>query len=219
MLPADTIQHGHAASGDHLQWAVQSENRIDDGDAGTDENRRVRREGQAARNVRPGGHSAVGRKRADRPSRLPRGSWPGTLRRTGRELLEDHALQWAAALTFFGLLSLFPAMLALVLVLGLLGSSAVPPLLENISQLAPGTARDVALDALRDIERRQGDAGSATYGSIGSVVVFLVWLWLANIAIVVGAEFNAELERTRAIERGLRAPDNTPFLPLRNRRP
>jgi hypothetical protein len=36
---------------------------------------------------------------------------------------------------------------------------------------------------------------------------------------IVGAEFNAELERTRAIEGGLRPPDKTPFLPLRNRRP
>jgi uncharacterized BrkB/YihY/UPF0761 family membrane protein len=219
VLPVDTIQHGHAANGDRLQWAVQSENRIDTATRAATRTDVFAAKAKRRETSGRAGHSAVGRKRADRPSRLPRGSWPGTLRRTGRELLEDHALQWAAALTFFGLLSLFPAMLALVSVLGLLGSSAVPPLLENISQLAPGTARDVALDALRDIERRQGDAGSATYGSIGSVVVFLVWLWLANIAIVVGAEFNAELERTRAIERGLRAPDNTPFLPLRNRRP
>jgi membrane protein len=115
-----------------------------------------------------------GPQRTDRPTRLPRGSWPGTLRRTGRELLDDHALQWAAALTFFGLLSLFPAMLALVSVLGLFGSSAVPPLLENMSKLAPGTARDVALDALRGIERREGDAGIAFAIGLGAA------LWSAS---------------------------------------
>jgi hypothetical protein len=58
---------------------------------------------------------------------------------------------------------------------------------------------------------------SATNGSIESVIVFLLWLWLANIAILVGAELNAELERTRAIEGRLRPRGKTPFLPLRNR--
>jgi membrane protein len=39
-----------------------------------------------------------------------------------------------------------------------------------------------------------------TYGSLGAVIVFLIWLWLTNIAILFGAEFNAELERSRQIE-------------------
>ena len=43
---------------------------------------------------------------------------------------------------------------------------------------------------------------SATYGSIGGVLVFLIWLWLTNIAILLGAEITAEIERTRAIEAG-----------------
>jgi membrane protein len=34
-----------------------------------------------------------------------------------------------------------------------------------------------------------------TYGSLATVIVFLVWLWLTNIAILLGAEFNAELQR------------------------
>jgi membrane protein len=37
---------------------------------------------------------------------------------------------------------------------------------------------------------------SGTYGSLAGVIVFLVWLWLTNIAIVFGAQFAAELERT-----------------------
>ena len=41
-----------------------------------------------------------------------------------------------------------------------------------------------------------------TYGALGGVIVFLVWLWISNIAILLGAEFNAELERGRAIEAG-----------------
>jgi membrane protein len=42
-----------------------------------------------------------------------------------------------------------------------------------------------------------------TYGSIAAVIVFLVWLWISNTAILLGLEFNAELERSRAMETGL----------------
>jgi membrane protein len=42
-----------------------------------------------------------------------------------------------------------------------------------------------------------------TYGSLGAVIVFLVWLWMTNIAILFGAEFNSELERSRRIEAGV----------------
>jgi membrane protein len=41
-----------------------------------------------------------------------------------------------------------------------------------------------------------------TYGSLGGVVIFLVWLWISNVAILLGAELNAELERGRALEAG-----------------
>ena len=44
-----------------------------------------------------------------------------------------------------------------------------------------------------------------TYGSLGGVIVFLVWLWISNIAVLLGAEFNAELERGRELEAGLPA--------------
>ena len=41
-----------------------------------------------------------------------------------------------------------------------------------------------------------------TYGSLGGVIVFLVWLWISNIAVLLGAEFDAELERGRRIAQG-----------------
>ena len=37
-----------------------------------------------------------------------------------------------------------------------------------------------------------------TYGSIAGVIILLIWLWISNLAILFGAEFNAELERGRA---------------------
>jgi membrane protein len=55
-----------------------------------------------------------------------------------------------------------------------------------------------------------------TYGSLGAVVIFLVWLWLTNAAILFGAELNAETERGRQIEAG-QPPEREPFLPPRTR--
>ncbi|GAA2621326.1 YihY/virulence factor BrkB family protein [Dactylosporangium fulvum] len=54
-----------------------------------------------------------------------------------------------------------------------------------------------------------------TYGTLGGIIAFLVWLWISNIAILLGAEFDAELERGRAIERGL-PDDEEPHVPLRD---
>jgi membrane protein len=54
-----------------------------------------------------------------------------------------------------------------------------------------------------------------TYGALASVIVFLVWLWITNTAILFGAELNAEIERGRQIEGGQRA-EREPYLPVRN---
>ena len=58
---------------------------------------------------------------------------------------------------------------------------------------------------------------SKTYGTLGGVIAFLVWLWISNLVILFGAEFDAELERERAIEGGVPA-DQEPYLPLRDDR-
>jgi membrane protein len=47
-----------------------------------------------------------------------------------------------------------------------------------------------------------------TYGSLGGVVVFLVWLWVSNLALLFGAEFDAELERSRELRAGLPAEES-----------
>jgi membrane protein len=47
-----------------------------------------------------------------------------------------------------------------------------------------------------------------TYGALAGVVVFLVWMWITNIAILLGAELNAELERSREIEAGIRGAEH-----------
>jgi membrane protein len=54
-----------------------------------------------------------------------------------------------------------------------------------------------------------------TYGALAFVPLFLTWLWIANMALLFGAEFDAEFERQRRIEGGMRPGDEEPFLPLR----
>jgi membrane protein len=54
-----------------------------------------------------------------------------------------------------------------------------------------------------------------TYGALAGVIIFLVWLWITNLGVLLGAQLNAELERGRQIEGGL-SPDEEPFLEHRD---
>ena len=60
-------------------------------------------------------------------------------------------------------------------------------------------------------------AYNKTYGTLGGVIAFLVWLWISNTAVLLGAEFDAELERERAVKAG-HPVDEEPFVPLRDTR-
>src|SRR5215211_7166256 len=57
-----------------------------------------------------------------------------------------------------------------------------------------------------------------TYGTLGGVVVFLLWLWITNVAILLGAEFNAETERARQLHQGVPGADEELKLPERDER-
>jgi membrane protein len=57
-----------------------------------------------------------------------------------------------------------------------------------------------------------------TYGSIAGVIIMLIWLWISNLAILLGAEFNAELERGRAAEAGEFPLGQEPYVELRDAR-
>jgi membrane protein len=299
------------------------------------------------------------------PSDLGGGSWRDVLKRTVREFKEDNLTDWAAALTYYGILAIFPMLIVLVSVLGLVGTSATQPLIDNLKTVAPGPAADIFTSAITNLQKSQGSAGvlfvvglvgalwsasgyvaafmrasnsiydveegrpvwktaptrigttlvlvvllavtaiavlltgglakqvgnvigvggdavtvwniakwpvllvlvsfmfaliywaspnvkqpgfrwvspggvlgviiwviasalfalyvanfssyNKTYGALGGVITFLVWLWISNIAILLGAEFNAELERGRRIEQGMPA-DREPFVEPRDTR-
>jgi membrane protein len=302
----------------------------------------------------------------EKPTDLRRAAWGGVLKRTVKEFQEDNLTDWAAALTYYGVLSIFPALIVLVSILGLIGESATQPLIDNLGSVAPGPAQEIFTNAIENLEGSQGAAGvffvigiataiwsasgyiaafmrasntiydvpegrpfwktlpvrvgltvllmlltafsavavtltgdlakevgnliglgdtavqvwdiakwpvllllvsfmfavlywaapnvkqpgfrwitpggvlavlgwviaslafafyvanfgsyNETYGALAGPIVFLVWLWVSNIMILLGAEFNAELERGRAIESGMRPEDKEPFVEPRDTR-
>jgi membrane protein len=111
---------------------------------------------------------------AKKPTDLPKGSWGGVLKRTLKEFKEDNLTDWAAALTYYGILAIFPALLALVSILGLLGSSTIKPMIDNLGSLAPGAARDILNNALKQLQANQGGA------SIALIIGIALALWSAS---------------------------------------
>ena len=302
----------------------------------------------------------------DQPTDLGGRGWWHSLKRTVKEFKEDNLTDWAAALTYYGVLAIFPALIVLVSVLNLIGDSATQPLIDNLGSVAPGPAKEIFTSAIENLQGSQGAAGvlfiigllgalwsasgyvsafmrasnaiydmpegrpiwktlpvrvgltivlltllaittiavvltgglaekvgdvlalgstavdvwnyakwpvllvivsfmfallywaapnvkqpgfrwvspggilavigwiiaslafafyvanfgsyNKTYGALAGPIVFLVWLWISNIMILLGAEFNAELERQRAIEKGMRPEDKEPFAEPRDTR-
>ncbi|PZF94626.1 YihY/virulence factor BrkB family protein [Micromonospora deserti] len=302
----------------------------------------------------------------DRPTELPGIRWRAALRRTFREFQDDSLIDWAAALTYFGVLAIFPGLLVLVSILGLLGPRATEGVKDTVNQVVPEeNIRQIAESAIDQAQQTGGFAGLAailgllvafwsasgyvaafmrasntvydvpegrpiwkklpirigvtavigvmllasalivvftgglaeqvgeaiglgstavtvwnvakwpvllvlvslifallywaspnakpggfrwvtpgsvlavviwlvisglfalyvsnfgsynkTYGALASVIIFLIWLWLSNIAILLGVEFDAELERSRAITAG-HGEDEEPYVELRDHR-
>nr|WP_251017837.1 YihY/virulence factor BrkB family protein [Streptomyces sp. ISL-1] len=105
---------------------------------------------------------------------MPRKSWGAVLRRTVAEFKDDELADRAAALTYYGVLALFPALLVLVSLLGIAGESATKTILDNLKQLTPGSARNIITGAVEQLQ------ASRDTGSILAIVALLVALWSAS---------------------------------------
>jgi membrane protein len=108
------------------------------------------------------------------PIALPRRSWPGVFKRTFAAYSQDNLSDLAAALTYYGIQAIFPALIALVSIIGLLGHSATQSIITNLGKLAPGTAQHIFTGAVHGLQRSQGAAG------IIFVVGLLGALWSAS---------------------------------------
>ncbi|MEA2154042.1 MAG: rane protein [Solirubrobacteraceae bacterium] len=123
-------------------------------------------------------HGNGGARQAEQPRRSPSNSSRDakqaglgpTLRRTVKEFSDDNLPHWAAALTYYGILSIFPALLALVSILGLLGSSAIQPLIDNLGTVAPGPAKDIVTSALKSMQSNGGGAGLLLVVSLAGAI-------------------------------------------------
>ncbi|MGR4880309.1 YihY/virulence factor BrkB family protein [Streptomyces sp. LARHCF249] len=110
----------------------------------------------------------------DQLSDLKKRSWSAVLRGTLAEFTDDELTDRAAALTYYGVLALFPALLVLVSLLGMAGESATRQVLDGLQRLAPGSARDMISDAVTQLQGRGG------IGSLLAVVGLVVALWSAS---------------------------------------
>lgn len=108
------------------------------------------------------------------PTRLPGRQWWAVLRGTAREFTDDELSDRAAALTYFGVLAVFPALLVLVSLLGIAGESTTAKVLDSLRRLVPGSAGDVVGDAVAQLQGRSG------VGSLLAVVGLVVALWSAS---------------------------------------
>ncbi len=103
------------------------------------------------------------------------GLWP-TLKRTALEFQEDNMTDWAAALTYYGLLSLFPALIALVSVLGLFGDpqTTTQQITDIVTQIGPSSAADTFAGPIESITSNRSAAGILFFVGLGTA------LWSAS---------------------------------------
>ncbi|EST39527.1 hypothetical protein N566_01495 [Streptomycetaceae bacterium MP113-05] len=124
-----------------------------------------------------GRHRTAGRRGhrppAEGPADLPRRSWGAVLNRTAKEFQEDELTDKAAALTYYGVLALFPALIAVVSVTRLLGSDAIRSVIDELGGLAPGPVKSTLTSILEQV---QGSGGAG----IALVVGLVLAVWSAS---------------------------------------
>ncbi len=96
----------------------------------------------------------------ERKGHSPETSMGATLKRTFREFSEDHGTDWAAALTYYGVLAMFPAIIALVSIVGLVGDPAtVTKTLTDIVSKASPSAVETLKGPIESVTSSKGKSG------------------------------------------------------------
>ncbi len=111
---------------------------------------------------------------ADGPTELPRRSWWASLKRAVKEFVSDGMLDWAAALTYYSVLSIFPGIVVLTALVGLLGQDATDVLIENVRDIAPAGARDTLVNVIDELQ------GSSSFAGVVAIIGLAGALWAAS---------------------------------------
>jgi membrane protein len=110
----------------------------------------------------------------DRPGELGPRRWWEAIRRTVREFRDDNLMDWGAALTFYGLLSLFPMLVVAASLIGLSGASGSRALANNVRRVAPPPVRGTLAGAVESLQVTRPTAG------ITAAAGLAVALWAAS---------------------------------------
>ena len=145
-------------------------------------------------------------RRPEGPAHPRKGGIVQTVKRTVTEFQEDNLTDWAAALTYYSVLSIFPALIALVSIVGLVGDpkTVTNALTDVVSSIGPASAVDTFKGPIEDVTKSSGKAG------IFAIVGIAAALWTASG--YVGAFMRAsnviyEVEEGRLVRQAAPAPD------------
>ncbi|HWM10185.1 MAG TPA: YihY/virulence factor BrkB family protein [Solirubrobacteraceae bacterium] len=110
------------------------------------------------------------------PTDLGKRSWFGTLKRVVSEFRDDNLTDWAAALTYYAVLSIFPAFIAMISILGLVVDPATITrvVTDVVTQLGPESAADTFAGPIEQI------AGNRSTALVGLIFGVAVAIWTAS---------------------------------------
>jgi membrane protein len=108
------------------------------------------------------------------PTDLPRASWLSVLKRAFKQVQSDELPDRAAALTYYGVQAIFPGILVLVSILGMLNRSAKQSLITNLGDITPGSVNSFLKTVINNAQHQKTAAG--ILGILGIVLA----LWSAS---------------------------------------
>src|SRR3954463_8515329 len=96
----------------------------------------------------------------DDPTEIPAGGWKNTFKRAFAEFRADDMQTWAAALTYYAVLSLFPALIALVSLIGVFGKEpqTTNSLLNIVGNIAPASTVNAIKPFINGLVANKGGA-------------------------------------------------------------
>jgi membrane protein len=139
---------------------------------------------------------------AERPSEIGRAGWMQIAKRGWKEAKADQVPLLAAGLAYYGFLAIFPAMVAVVSLYGLVADPS--QLADRVSSMMtgmPAEARDLIVNQLRALGSRQ------TSLTIGFIVAIVIALWSASggvskLLTAINAAYDENEERSFLAQRG-----------------